>query len=142
MHMQIYEHCQSSCSFPKPANSLSPVESSEISAHRLATSGEINCFWLMQKLGSFPWRMEMVIPASIRRGQPKREISRTCAMVRSAKKRVKEVKKNCGELRNIPQRCYRRLWIAEVEAPAAECDAQLIISEYIAPFGGINLGGL
>jgi len=86
MHMQIYEHCQSSCSFPKPANSLSPVESSEISAHRLATSGEINCFWLMQKLGSFPWRMEMVIPASIQRGQPKREISRTCAMVRSAKK--------------------------------------------------------
>jgi len=58
------------------------------------------------------------------------------------KKRVKEVKKNCGESRNILQRCYRRLWIAEVEAPAAECDAQLIISEYIAPFGGINLAGL
>lgn len=25
---------------------------------------------------------------------------------------------------------------------AGECDAQLIISEYMAPFGGINLAGL
>lgn len=83
--------------------------------------------------------------ASLESGHPKdasQQSAKFLVRVRWSRHRrngVKEVKRNCGELRNILRRCYRRLWIAEFEASQAECDAQLIISEYIAPFGGINL---
>jgi len=83
--------------------------------------------------------------ASLESGHPKdasQQSAKFLVRVRWSRHRrngVKEVKRNCGELRKILRRCYRRLWIAEVEASQAECDAQLIISEYIAPFGGINL---